>query len=123
MTMSTMLRRSFRNVAVIAGLIERRYRARRSSPPGHFQFRPDHDSCAKPETDHIRLQAHRQDAAWQVDDLKRPGRPVRRDKGPHDYTPPKRISPLARADPARDGNERVIEGTARDELGHRRSER
>ena len=39
---STMLRRSFRNVAVIAGLIERRFPGRGEiAPPGHLQLRPD----------------------------------------------------------------------------------
>ena len=61
---STMLRRSFRNVAVIAGLIERRFPGEEKSRR-QVTFSSDliYDVLRKHEPDHILLRATRQDAA------------------------------------------------------------
>ena len=61
---STMLRRSFRNVAVIAGLIERRFPGEEKSRR-QVTFSSDliYDALRKHEPDHILLRATRQDAA------------------------------------------------------------
>ena len=69
---STMLRRSFRNVAVIAGLIERRFPGEEKSRR-QVTFSSDliYDALRKHEPDHILLRATRQDAAWQLADLQR----------------------------------------------------
>ena len=68
---STMLRRSFRNVAVIAGLIERRFPGEEKSRR-QVTFSSDliYDALRKHEPDHILLRATRQDAAWQLADLR-----------------------------------------------------
>jgi ATP-dependent helicase Lhr and Lhr-like helicase len=114
---STMLRRSFRNVAVIAGLIERRFPGEEKSRR-QVTFSSDliYDALRKHEPDHILLRATRQDAAWQLADLRRLGDLLRRAKGRIDYRRLDRISPLAVPVLLEIGKERVLDGTAEDEL-------
>jgi ATP-dependent Lhr-like helicase len=114
---STMLRRSFRNVAVIAGLIERRFPGEEKSRR-QVTFSSDliYDALRKHEPDHILLRATRQDAAWQLADLKRLGDLLRRAKGRIEYRRLDRISPLAVPVLLEIGKERVLDGTAEDEL-------
>ena len=114
---STMLRRSFRNVAVIAGLIERRFPGEEKSRR-QVTFSSDliYDALRKHEPDHILLRATRQDAAWQLADLKRLGDLLRRARGRIEYRRLDRISPLAVPVLLEIGKERVLDGTAEDEL-------
>ncbi|UYN97820.1 MAG: ligase-associated DNA damage response DEXH box helicase [Enhydrobacter sp.] len=114
---STMLRRSFRNVAVIAGLIERRFPGEEKSRR-QVTFSSDliYDALRKHEPDHILLRATRQDAAWQLADLRRLGDLLRRARGRIDYRRLDRISPLAVPVLLEIGKERVLDGTAEDEL-------
>ncbi|MBS0548419.1 MAG: ligase-associated DNA damage response DEXH box helicase [Proteobacteria bacterium] len=114
---STMLRRSFRNVAVIAGLIERRFPGEEKSRR-QVTFSSDliYDALRKHEPDHILLRATRQDAAHQLADLKRLGDLLRRAKGRIEYRRLDRISPLAVPVLLEIGKERVLDGTAEDEL-------
>ena len=114
---STMLRRSFRNVAVIAGLIERRFPGEEKSRR-QVTFSSDliYDALRKHEPDHILLRATRQDAAHQLADLKRLGDLLRRAKGRIDYRRLDRISPLAVPVLLEIGKERVLDGAADDEL-------
>ena len=114
---STMLRRSFRNVAVIAGLIERRFPGEEKSRR-QVTFSSDliYDALRKHEPDHILLRATRQDAAWQLADLKRLGDLLRRAKGRIEYRRLDRISPLAVPVLLEIGREHVLDGTAVDEL-------
>jgi ATP-dependent Lhr-like helicase len=114
---STMLRRSFRNVAVIAGLIERRFPGEEKSRR-QVTFSSDliYDALRKHEPDHILLRATRQDAAWQLADLRRLGELLRRARGRIDYRRLDRISPLAVPVLLEIGRERVLDGTAEDEL-------
>ncbi len=114
---STMLRRSFRNVAVIAGLIERRFPGEEKSRR-QVTFSSDliYDTLRRHEPDHILLRATRQDAAWQLADLKRLGDLLRRARGRIDYRRLVRISPLAVPVLLEIGKERVLDGTAEDEL-------
>ena len=114
---STMLRRSFRNVAVIAGLIERRFPGEEKSRR-QVTFSADliYDALRKHEPDHILLRATRQDAAWQLADLKRLGDLLRRARGRIEYRRLDRISPLAVPVLLEIGKERVLDGTAEDEL-------
>ncbi|HEY6981673.1 ligase-associated DNA damage response DEXH box helicase [Reyranella sp.] len=114
---STMLRRSFRNVAVIAGLIERRFPGEEKSRR-QVTFSSDliYDALRKHEPDHILLRATRQDAAWQLADLKRLGDLLKRAKGRIEYRRLDRISPLAVPVLLEIGKERVLDGTAEDEL-------
>lgn len=114
---STMLRRSFRNVAVIAGLIERRFPGEEKSRR-QVTFSSDliYDALRKHEPNHILLRATRQDAAWQLADLKRLGDLLRRAKDRIEYRRLDRISPLAVPVLLEIGRERVLDGTAEDEL-------
>jgi ATP-dependent Lhr-like helicase len=114
---SSMLRRSFRNVAVIAGLIERRHPGEEKSRR-QVTFSSDliYDALRKHEPNHILLRATRQDAAWQLADLHRLGELLKRAKGRIDYRRLDRISPLAVPVLLEIGRERVIGGTAEDEL-------
>lgn len=114
---STMLRRSFRNVAVIAGLIERRFPGEEKSRR-QVTFSSDliYDALRKHEPDHILLRATRQDAAHQLADLRRLGDLLRRAKGRIEYRRLDRISPLAVPVLLEIGKERVLDGTAEDEL-------
>jgi ATP-dependent helicase Lhr and Lhr-like helicase len=114
---STMLRRSFRNVAVIAGLIERRFPGEEKSRR-QVTFSSDliYDALRKHEPNHILLRATRQDAAWQLADLKRLGDLLKRAKGRIDYHRLDRISPLAVPVLLEIGKERILDGTAEDEL-------
>ena len=114
---STMLRRSFRNVAVIAGLIERRFPGEEKSRR-QVTFSSDliYDTLRQHEPGHILLRATRQDAAWQLADLKRLGDLLKRAKGRIDYRRLDRISPLAVPVLLEIGREQVLGGTAEDEL-------
>ena len=114
---SSMLRRSFRNVAVIAGLIERRFPGEEKSRR-QVTFSSDliYDALRRHEPDHILLRATRQDAAWQLADLRRLGDLLRRAKGRIDYRRLDRISPLAVPILLEIGKERVLDGSAEDEL-------
>ena len=75
-----------------------------------------YDALRKHEPDHILLRATRQDAAHQLADLKRLGDLLRRAKGRIDYRRLDRISPLAVPVLLEIGKERVLDGTAEDEL-------
>jgi ATP-dependent Lhr-like helicase len=114
---STMLRRSFRNVAVVAGLIERRFPGEEKSRR-QVTFSSDliYDALRKHEPDHILLRATRQDAAWQLADIRRLGELLRRAKGKIDYHRLDRVSPLAVPVLLEIGRERVMGDDTVDEL-------
>lgn len=96
MAESSLLKRTFRNVAVIAGLIERRH-------PGHEKtgrqvtFNSDliYDVLRRHEPDHILLRATRADAASGLTDVRRVGEVLRRAKGRITHRRLDRVSPLA----------------------------
>ena len=96
MAESSLLKRTFRNVAVIAGLIERRL-------PGHEKtgrqvtFNADliYDVLRKHEPDHILLQATRHDAARGLTDIRRLAGLLTRVQGRIDVRRLDRVSPLA----------------------------
>jgi ATP-dependent Lhr-like helicase len=93
---SNMLKRTFRNVAVIAGLIERKH-------PGHeksgrqVSFNSDiiYDVLRRHEPHHILLRATRADAAGGLIDLKRLADMLQTAHGKIDHYDLDRISPLA----------------------------
>jgi ATP-dependent Lhr-like helicase len=93
---SSMLRRSFRNVAVVAGLIERRHPGEEKSRR-QITFNADliYDVLRKHEPDHILLRATRQDAAWNLADVQRLGDFLKRVKGRIDLRRLDRVTPLA----------------------------
>ena len=93
---SSLLKRSFRDCAVISGLIERRL-------PGHektgrqVNFSADliYDVLRQHEPDHILMQATREDAATRLLDTARLSEFLRRIKGHIIHKPLTRVSPLA----------------------------
>ncbi|HJQ58832.1 MAG TPA: ligase-associated DNA damage response DEXH box helicase [Vineibacter sp.] len=114
---SSMLRRSFRNVAVIAGLIERRHPGQEKTRR-QVTFSADliYDALRRHEPNHILLRATRQDAAWQLADIRRLGDLLRRAKGRIDYRRLDHISPLAVPVLLEIGREQVMGRDTLDEL-------
>ena len=96
MAESSLLKRTFRNVAVIAGLIERKL-------PGHEKtgrqvtFNADliYDVLRQHQPDHILLRATRADAARGLTDIRRLGELLVRVQGKIDIRVLDRVSPLA----------------------------
>jgi ATP-dependent Lhr-like helicase len=93
---SALMKRSFRNCAMIAGLIERRF-------PGEEKSRRQltvstdlvYDVLRKHQGDHILLRAARDDAATGLLDIRRLGEMLSRIRGRIVHKPLDRVSPLA----------------------------
>src|SRR3546814_239091 len=115
MAESSMLRRTFRNVAVIAGLIEARTAGQEKSGR-QVTFNADliYDVLRRHEPDHILLQATRADAAGGLTDIGPPAEMLRRVKGRLRHRRLHRISPLAVPVFVEIGHEQVT-GRGRDE--------
>jgi len=96
MAESSMLRRTFRNVAVIAGLIDRNIPGLNKTGR-QVTFNTDliYDVLRKHQPDHILLRATRADAATGLTDIKRLGEMLGRIKGRITHRRLERISPLA----------------------------
>jgi len=96
MAESSMLRRTFRNVAVIAGLIDRNIPGLNKTGR-QVTFNTDliYDVLRKHQPDHILLRATRADAATGLTDIKRLGEMLGRIKGHITHQRLERISPLA----------------------------
>jgi len=96
MAESSMLRRTFRNVAVIAGLIDRNIPGLNKTGR-QVTFNTDliYDVLRKHQPDHILLRATRADAATGLTDIKRLGEMLGRVKGRITHRRLDRISPLA----------------------------
>ena len=96
MAESSMMRRCFRNVAVIAGLIERRHPGRektgRQVTVGSDLI---YDVLRKHEPDHLLLQATRRDAATGLTDVRRLAHMLKRVQGRIRHRRLARVSPLA----------------------------
>jgi ATP-dependent Lhr-like helicase len=116
MAESSVMRRSFRNVAVIAGLIEKKY-------PGAEKSRKQvtvnsdliYDVLRRHQPDHILLRATRADAATGLTDVRRLGQMLARVKGRITHRRLDRVSPLAVAAILDIGREQVY-GSALDQL-------
>ncbi len=116
MAESSMLRRTFRNVAVIAGLIERRH-------PGQEKTRRQvtissdliYDVLRKYEPNHVLLRATRADAAGGLTDIGRLADMLARVRGRIRHRRLERVSPLAVPVLLEIGREQVY-GSAFDEL-------
>ena len=93
---SWMLKRTFRNCAVIAGLIERRHPGKEKTGR-QVTVSADliYDVLRTHEPDHVLLQATRQDAATGLLDIRRLGDMLKRIKGHLVHRPLDRVSPLA----------------------------
>ncbi|MEX0808589.1 MAG: ligase-associated DNA damage response DEXH box helicase [Dongiaceae bacterium] len=113
---SSMLRRSFRNVAVIAGLIERRHPGEQKTGK-QVTFSSDliYDVLRRHDPQHILLQATRTDAAGGLTDIKRLGDMLTRVEGRIRHRRLRRLSPLAVPALLEIGKESVY-GAALDEL-------
>lgn len=113
---SFLLKRTFRNCAVIAGLIERRHPGKEKSGR-QVTVSADliYDVLRTHEPDHILLQATRQDAATGLLDISRLGDMLKRIKGHITHRPLEHISPLAVPVMLEIGKEHV-HGEAQDHL-------
>ncbi|GJL95634.1 MAG: DNA ligase-associated DEXH box helicase [Hyphococcus sp.] len=116
-----LMKRTFRNCALIAGLIERQY-------PGHEKtgrqvaFSADliYDVLREHDPDHILMRAAWQDAAGGFLDLERLQNLLRRVKGHINHAPLKRVSPLSapimleitRETVARDASEAMLKSAS-----------
>jgi len=113
---SSMLRRTFRNVAVIAGLIERQH-------PGEVKSRRQvtfnadliYDTLRRHDPQHLLLRATRRDAARGLTDIGRLGAFLKRIKGHITHRRLERVSPLAVPILLEIGKERV-DGAALDAM-------
>jgi ATP-dependent Lhr-like helicase len=96
MAESSMLRRTFRNVAIIAGLIDRKLPGQEKNGR-QVTFNADliYDVLRKHEPDHILLRATRADAASGLTDIGRLGTMLARVKGHITFRELDRVSPLA----------------------------
>ena len=93
---SSMLRRTFRNVAVIAGLIERHHpRAEKTRKQVTVNSDLIYDVLRRHQPDHILLRATRADAAGGLTDLSRIAGMLARVKGRIVHMVLSRVSPLA----------------------------
>ncbi len=113
---SSMLRRTFRNVALITGVIDRRHPGQEKSGR-QVTFSSDliYDVLRKHDPGHVLLRATRADAAGGLTDIRRLSDFLARVKGRITHKDLERISPLAVPVILEIGRERV-DGSATDEL-------
>jgi len=116
MAESSMLRRTFRNIAVIAGLIERRFPGQEKTGR-QVTFNADliYDVLRKHEPSHVLLRATRADAAGGLTDIRRLAEMLARVKGRIVHRVLEQVSPLAVPILLEIGKEQVY-GAALDEL-------
>jgi ATP-dependent Lhr-like helicase len=110
---SSLMRRTFRNVAVIAGLIERNYPGQEKTGR-QVTFSADliFDVLRRHEPDHVLLRATRQDATRGLTDIGRLGALLRRVRGRIRHKRLERVSPLAVPVLLEIGKEQVSGGAA-----------
>ena len=115
MAESSMLKRTFRNCAVVAGLIERRYPGQEKTGR-QVTFNADliYDVLRKYEPDHVLIRAARAEAATGLTDIRRLGDLLNAVRGRIRHVRLPRISPFAVAIIAGIGKERV-DGAGLDE--------
>jgi ATP-dependent Lhr-like helicase len=113
---SALMKRTFRDCAVIAGLIERRFPGEEKSKR-HVTISTDlvYDVLRRHEPDHVLLRAARADAATGLLDVKRLGLMLARIRGRIRHKALDRVSPLAVSLILEIGRERVF-GEAADEI-------
>ncbi|RYJ00632.1 MAG: DNA ligase-associated DEXH box helicase, partial [Acetobacteraceae bacterium] len=111
MAESSMLRRTFRNIATIAGLLEKNYPGQEKRPR-QMTMNADliYDVLRKHEPDHVLLRATRQEAAGGLTDVARIGLVLARAKGRIKHMPLDRVSPLAVPALIEEGREWVAGG-------------
>jgi len=111
MAESSVLRRSFRNIATIAGLLEKNHPGQEKRPR-QMTMNADliYDVLRKHEPDHILLRATRQDAAGGLVDVARIGLLLARARGRIRHNVLDRVSPLAVPALIEEGREWVAGG-------------
>ena len=94
---SALMRRTFRNCAIIAGLIERRHPGQKEKTGRQITVSSDiiYDVLYQHEPDHILIQATRRDAARGLLDIERLGHMLARIRQHIVHKPLDRVSPLA----------------------------
>src|SRR5690606_14410489 len=117
MAESSMLRRTFRNVAVIAGMVDRhRPGAERTRRQVTVNTDLIYDVLRKHEPDHILLRATRADAAGGLTDVGRIAGTLERIGGRVTNMALSRVSPLAVPVRLEIGRESIRAGTGEDDL-------
>ncbi len=119
MAESSLLKRTFRNVAIIAGLIERNYPGQERKSGRQVTVNSDliYDVLRQHEPGHILLRATRADAARGLTDIRRLSDMLARVKGRITHRKLKRVSPLAVPVMLTIGREPVYGNRADDLLG------
>jgi ATP-dependent Lhr-like helicase len=114
---SYLLRRAFREVAVIGGLIERQHPGKKKSGR-QVTFSTDliYDVLRRYEPDHLLIQAAWADARGRMTDLARVADLLERTRKGIDHVRLQRVSPLAVPVLTMIGRERLPAGSADDEL-------
>jgi ATP-dependent helicase Lhr and Lhr-like helicase len=114
---SFLLRRAFREVAVISGLVERQHPGKRKSGR-QVTFSTDliYDVLRKHEPDHLLIQAAWADARARLTDVARVADVLERAAEQVDHVPLERVSPLAVPVLVMIGRENLPAGAADDEL-------
>ena len=117
MAESSLLKRTFRNVAVIAGLIERRQPGQEKTRK-QVTFNADliYDVLRRHEPDHLLLRATRSDAARGLTDIGRLAELLARTRGNITWRRLDRVSPLAVPVLLEVGRENVYDGQTLDHL-------
>jgi ATP-dependent Lhr-like helicase len=114
---SAMMKRTFRDCAIIAGLIDRKHPGERSKTRKQVNVSTDlvYDVLRRHQPDHLLLRAARADAATGLLDVKRLGLMLARIRGRIRHKPLDRVSPLAISLILEIGREKVF-GEAADEI-------
>jgi ATP-dependent Lhr-like helicase len=114
---SALMKRTFRNCAIISGLIPRRFAGKEEKSRRQMLFSTDlvYDVLRKHQADHVLLRAARADAASGLLDIKRLGDMLTRIQGHITHKALDRVSPLAVPVMLEIGREAVY-GEASDEL-------
>jgi ATP-dependent Lhr-like helicase len=113
---SAMMKRTFRDCAVIAGLIERRHPgAKKTGRQVNVSTDLVYDVLRRHQPDHLLLRAARADAATGLLDVRRLGQMLNRIRGRIRHRPLEKVSPLAISLILEIGRERVF-GEAADEI-------
>lgn len=121
---SAMMKRSFRQVATVAGLLEKKHPGAESKTGRQMTMNSDliYDVLARYQPDHILMRATRQDAARGLTDIRRLGDLLARFQGSIDFRELDRVSPLAMPLMLEVGREPVTASAVEDSLAELEAE-
>ena len=121
---SAMMKRSFRQVATVAGLLEKKHPGAESKTGRQMTMNSDliYDVLARYQPDHILMRATRQDAARGLTDIRRLGDLLARFQGRIDFRELGRVSPLAMPLMLEVGREPVTASAVEDSLAELEAE-